>query len=148
MWFLIWKALHIVALVAWFAGLFYLPRLFVYHANTTDALGAERFCLMERKLYYIITWPSGLLTTLSGAALVYLEPSHLALGWFQIKLALVVLLWCFHLFCGHHVHQFARGQNTKTHVFFRFCNEMPTLVLLGCVALVIFEPQIVAMIKV
>ena len=145
--FLYWKALHVIALVTWFAGLFYLPRLFVYHAMAHDKLGQQRFCIMERKLYYFITWPGGVATTLSGIAMVYLQPSHLALGWFQIKLVMVALLWAFHLYCGCHLKRFARTENNKTHVYFRFLNEMPTIVLIVCVILAVFEPHIRAFVR-
>jgi putative membrane protein len=137
---LIIKAFHIIAMVAWFAGLFYLPRLFVYHADAQDQISIERFKIMERRLYYAITWPAAVLTTVFGIWLVtYNTHYYLSARWMQAKLILVVLLWAYHLVCGHFVEEFARNHNTKGHGFYRVFNELPTILLIGIVMLIIIK---------
>lgn len=134
------KAFHIIAMVAWFAGLFYLPRLFVYHAETHDAVSMARFKIMERRLYYGITWPAALLTTFLGGWLISYNPSYyFKAGWMHAKLGLVVLLWVYHLLCGHYLKVFARDKNKKSARFFRIYNELPTLMLVGIVLLVVVK---------
>jgi putative membrane protein len=135
------KAFHLIALIAWFAGLFYLPRLFVYHAETQDDLGLARFIVMERRLYYGIMWPAGIATTLFGLGLIAVYPAYyLTTGWMHAKLGLVALLWFYHVGCGHYLACFARNANTKTALFFRFYNEIPTLLLIAIVVLVVVKP--------
>ena len=135
------KALHIVSLVAWFAGLFYLPRLFVYHADTSDDISLARFKIMERRLYYGITWPAALLTTMFGIALIAMYPGYyLKAGWMHLKLGFVILLWCYHVYCGHFLKQFAQDDNKKASRFYRFFNEIPTLLLIVIVFLVVLKP--------
>ena len=134
------KALHIVAVVCWFAGLFYLPRLFVYHAMSEDAASRERFQVMERKLYRGIMGPSMILTILLGAWMLYLTPVWLSQGWLHAKLTLVVLLIGYHHACGAMLKRFARGENRRSHVFFRWFNEVPVLFLLAIVILVVVKP--------
>lgn len=134
------KALHIVAVVCWFAGLFYLPRLFVYHAMSEDAASRERFQVMERKLYRGIMGPSMILTILLGAWMLYLTPGWLSQGWLHAKLTLVVLLIGYHHACGAMLKRFARGENRRSHVFFRWYNEVPVLFLLAIVILVVVKP--------
>lgn len=139
---LVAKAFHIIAIVAWFAGLFYLPRLFVYHAQADDAISLERFKVMEHKLYYQITWPAGLISTALGVLLITYNPAYyLHAGWMHAKLGLVFLLWAFHLACGYYVKLFKQDKNQKSHVFFRFFNELPTLFLVAIVLLVVLKPQ-------
>ncbi|CAM4445992.1 MAG: hypothetical protein LEGION0403_FIIPPAGN_01174 [Legionella sp.] len=134
------KAFHIIAMVAWFAGLFYLPRLFVYHADTQDEISNERFKIMERRLYYGITWPAAILTTVLGLWLLSYNPSYyLKAGWMHAKLTLVVILWGYHLLCGHYRKAFAQGKNQKSSRFFRMYNEAPTLLLVGIVLLVVVK---------
>jgi protoporphyrinogen IX oxidase len=125
---LIVKSLHIVFMVTWFAGLFYLPRLFVYHAQANDRISIERFKVMERKLFWGIATPGGVLTIVFGL--------WLWLGWFQGaglwlhgKLALVVLLVGYHLWCGKLMLDFRRDRNTRSHVWYRWFNEVPVLML-------------------
>ena len=138
---LIMKAFHIVAMVAWFAGLFYLPRLFVYHAEAKDELSIARFKIMERRLYYGITWPAGLLTTALGIGLITINTNfYIHAGWMHTKLLLVALLWAYHLTCGHFRRQFYQDNNSKTSRFFRLFNELPTLLLIGIVLLVVVKP--------
>lgn len=135
------KACHIIALVAWFAGLFYLPRLFVYHSETEDLISLERFKIMERRLYYGITWPAALLTTLLGLWLIYFNLGYyLKAGWMHAKITLVLLLWIYHLTCGHFLKLFAQNNNSRTSRFYRFFNELPTLLLIGIVILVVVKP--------
>ena len=134
------KAWHIIAMVAWFAGLFYLPRLFVYHADTTDQISIDRFKVMERRLYYAITWPAAVLTTVFGIWLItYNSHYYLSAGWMHTKLALIVLLWAYHLVCGYFVKQFARDKNTKGQRFYSVFNEVPTVLLIGIVMLVVIK---------
>ncbi|WP_068829621.1 protoporphyrinogen oxidase HemJ [Pseudomonas sp. BMS12] len=134
------KALHIIALVCWFAGLFYLPRLFVYHAMATDEPSHERFCVMERKLYRGIMNPSMIATILLGAWLLYLNPAWLQMGWLHAKLTLVLLLVAYHRVCGAQLKRFARGENARGHVYYRWFNEVPVLFLLAIVILVVVKP--------
>ena len=136
---LLWlKALHIIFMVTWFAGLFYLPRLFVYHAMTDNQATADQFKIMERKLYYGITTPGGILTIVFGTWL-WLGYGYSG-GWLHAKLALVVLLIIYHLWCGKMVATFRDDANTRSHVFYRWFNEFPTLVLFGSVILVVLKP--------
>jgi putative membrane protein len=135
------KALHIIAMVCWFAGLFYLPRLFVYHAMSTDSVSHERFHIMERKLYRGIMWPSMILTLVIGAWLISLNSGYyFSQGWMHAKLTLVALLVVYQLFCGAQIKAFAQGNNQRGHVFFRWFNEAPVLALLGIVILVVVRP--------
>ncbi|WP_460140813.1 protoporphyrinogen oxidase HemJ [Pseudomonas sp. S2_E01] len=135
------KALHIVSMVCWFAGLFYLPRLFVYHAQSADAISQERFSVMERKLYRGIMGPAMIATLIFGIALIGLNPSIFSQGgWIHAKLTLVVILIGYHHMCGAQVKRFARGENTRSHVFYRWFNEVPVLLLLAIVILVVVRP--------
>ncbi len=134
------KALHIVALVCWFAGLFYLPRLFVYHAMSEDTPSRERFCVMERKLYRGIMGPAMIATLLFGGWLAWLNPAWFTQGWMHAKLTLVVLLIGYHHMCGAQVKRFARGEKGRSHVFYRWFNEIPVLILLAIVILVVVKP--------
>lgn len=135
------KAFHIIAVICWFAGLFYLPRLFVYHARTEDAAGRERFKIMERKLYRGIMWPSLVLTVLFGVWMLSLNwPFYRTQGWLHAKLGLVGLLVIYHLLCGHFLKAFQQDRNTRTHVFFRVFNELPVLALVAIVILVVVRP--------
>ena len=135
------KSFHIIAMVAWFAGLFYLPRLFVYHADTQDELSINRFKVMERRLYYAITWPAGVTTSVLGIILItYNRSYYLQSGWMHAKLFFVVILWIYHLSCGHHLKQFNQNSNSKSAHFFRVFNELPTLLLIAIVILVVTKP--------
>ena len=140
MWILWLKAFHIIAMVAWFAGLFYLPRLFVYHAQAMDAVSITRFKIMERRLYYAITWPAAVLTTVLGLLLLVLSPYYLKAGWMHMKLTLVVLLWVYHLGCGHFLKQFSQDKNRRDAKFYRYYNEAPTLLLIAIVIMVVVRP--------
>ncbi|MES2142489.1 MAG: protoporphyrinogen oxidase HemJ [Pseudomonadota bacterium] len=125
------KAFHIIAMVAWFAGLFYLPRLFVYHAQANDSLSIERFKIMEHRLYYFIMTPAALLTILLGILLISYSPNYyLHAHWMQAKLFFVLLLGIFHLYCGQLCKAFKRDNNQHCALFYRFLNEFPTLMLI------------------
>lgn len=132
------KALHIVFVVAWFAGLFYLPRLFVYHAQCEDSASRERFKLMERKLYRGIMTPAMALTIASGLWLWLGDGFHG--GWLHAKVALVVLLVAYHFWLRALMGAFARDANRHTHVFYRWVNEVPTILLIAIVILVVVKP--------
>nr|WP_312232182.1 protoporphyrinogen oxidase HemJ [Pseudomonas sp.] len=134
------KALHIVAMVCWFAGLFYLPRLFVYHAMSEDAPSRERFSTMERKLYRGIMTPAMIATLVLGVGLLMLAPGWMSQGWMHAKLTLVILLVGYHHVCGAMYKRLARGENKRSHVFYRWFNEVPVLLLLAIVILVVVRP--------
>ena len=134
------KSLHLIFMVTWFAGLFYLPRLFVYHAMAEDQAGRERFKVMERKLYWGIMTPGGVLTIAFGLWLWLGWFKGAFGGWFHAKLALVALLAAYHLWCGMLLRDFAADRNTRSHVWFRWFNELPIVVLIATVLLVIFKP--------
>ena len=137
------KAFHVIAMVAWFAGLFYLPRLFVYHADTHDKISLTRFKIMERRLYYGITWPAALLTTGLGLWLLMAMPLYYQKAtWMHVKLGLVVLLWGYHLLCGHFTQKFKQNKNTRTSFFYRMFNEVPTVFLILIIILVIVKPNL------
>jgi protoporphyrinogen IX oxidase len=132
------KAFHIVFMVTWFAGLFYLPRLFVYHAMSSDEVGSERFRVMERKLYYGIMAPGAVLTIASG--LVLWLYYGIAGGWLYVKLALVTGLIVYHLWCGSLLRAFREARNAHTHVWYRWFNEIPVLFLIAIAILVVVKP--------
>ena len=132
------KAFHIVFMVTWFAGLFYLPRLFVYHAMSEDAASLERFKVMERKLYYGIMTPGAVLTVATGLGLwLYYGISG---GWLHAKLALVAALIGYHVWCGRLLAALREGRNTHSHVWYRWFNEAPVLLLIAIVVLVTVKP--------
>lgn len=133
------KSFHIIFMVAWFAGIFYLPRLFVYHAMAEDEISKERFKVMERKLYRGIMTPCMLITI--GLGLWLWLGYGFTGGWLHAKLLLVGILIIHHVYLGHLIHQFAENRNTKSHVFYRWLNEIPALpCLIGIVILVVVKP--------
>jgi len=134
------KALHLIFMVTWFAGLFYLPRLFVYHAMSNDQTSLDRFKIMERKLFFGIMTPGMVLTLAFGIALLFTR-DYLSELWVQIKLALIVVLVLYHLYCGKLVKDFKHDRNTHSHVFYRWFNEFPVLILFAVVLLAVFRPQ-------
>jgi len=136
LWF---KSLHLIFMVTWFAGLFYLPRLFVYHAMSEDRASSERFKIMERKLYYGITTPGMVLTILFGIGILMNGP-YLEQLWVQIKLVLVAVLVIYHIHCGKLVADFKHDRNTHSHVFYRWYNEFPVLILIPIIFLAVFRP--------
>ena len=133
-------ALHIISMVAWFAGLFYLPRLFVYHADTTDDISLTRFKIMERRLFNGIMTPAAILTIVFGFWLLsYNRQWYLAQTWLQVKLALVFILLIYHGLCGKYIADFKRKRNRHSALFYRFFNEIPTLLLIAIVFLVVLK---------
>ncbi|MFQ5509740.1 MAG: protoporphyrinogen oxidase HemJ [Leptospirillia bacterium] len=135
------KALHIIFMVSWFAGLFYLPRLFVYHANHPDGPVHDQFCVMEGKLYRMIMTPAMVLTVLFGVIMTAGHWSYLSVsGWFWVKMVLVAVLIVFHFHAGRVVAVFARGENTRPHRYYRVYNEIPTLLLMAVVVLAVVRP--------
>jgi len=134
-------AFHIIAVICWFAALFYLPRLFVYHSMSEDSISIERFKLMERKLYRGIANPSMIATAVLGIWLVSMAPeAYLSQTWFQIKAFLVLLLIGYHYLCLANMKQLAEDRSTRSHVYFRFFNEIPVIFLLAIVILVVVQP--------
>jgi putative membrane protein len=132
------KSFHIVFVVAWFAGLFYLPRLFVYHAQATDVGSIERFKIMERKLFYGIMNPSAVLVIVSGLWLWLAYGFHG--GWLHAKLGVVVLLVLYHIWCGFLLADFKYERNERSHVWYRWFNEVPLVFLIAGVVLVVVKP--------
>ena len=132
------KAFHIIAVVTWFAALFYLPRLFVYHAMSSDTVGIERFKVMESKLYHGIMTPSAIAVVASGLWL-WLGYGFSG-GWLHAKLALVIVLIGYHWYCGRLLKVFREDRNTRSHVYYRWFNEFPTPILVAAVILVVVKP--------
>lgn len=140
--FLWLKAFHVISMVCWFAGIFYLPRLFVYHAMSKDTASQERFAIMERKLYRGIMTPAMIATW--GFGLAMLVPNWSAYQsqiWLHIKLTLVVLLTLYHLLCGRFRLKLMTNPQYKNHVYWRWFNEVPVFILIAVVILVIVKPQ-------
>ncbi len=136
------KAFHILSVITWFAGLFYLPRLFVYHAMSNDETSIERFKVMERKLYKNIMMPSFIVTSLMGVWMLYgyAWESYIGQYWLQFKLFLVIILIAYHFYCGYLVRIFAEDKNIRSHTFYRWFNEFPVLILAGIIILVVVKP--------
>ncbi|HEY7885041.1 MAG TPA: protoporphyrinogen oxidase HemJ, partial [Cellvibrionaceae bacterium] len=131
---------HLIAVITWFAALFYMPRLFVYHAMSEDETSRERFKVMERKLYRVIMLPSMIATIALGIWLLYLNPAWLKMGWMHTKLFLVFILVGYHHVCLVLMKKFARDENTKSHVFYRWFNEIPVVFLIIIVVLAVVKP--------
>ena len=132
------KSFHIIFMVTWFAGLFYLPRLFVYHAMSEDMASRERFKIMERKLFLGIMTPGAILTIVFGLWLWLGYGFHG--GWLYAKLALVAMLVVYHGYCGKLMIDFRRDRNRHGHVFYRWLNELPVIVLIAIILLVELQP--------
>ena len=140
------KAFHVIFMVTWFAGLFYLPRLFVYHAMAQDTPSIERFKIMEKKLYFGITTPGGIATLILGLWLLegywwqaFLDRAPGTI-WLYVKLMLVVTLIGYHLYCGKLLSDFKHDRNRRSHVFYRVFNEFPVLILIGVIILAYVKP--------
>ncbi|HYB33941.1 MAG TPA: CopD family protein [Steroidobacteraceae bacterium] len=133
------KALHVVFVVTWFAGLFYLPRLFVYHTVTSDAPGLARFIVMERRLFMIMSL-GALLAALFGGAMIVAAPAYLALGWLRVKLLLVAALVGYHAWCYRLMLQLRAGANRHSQRWYRLFNEVPSLLLIAIVILAVVKP--------
>jgi protoporphyrinogen IX oxidase len=137
---LLWlKAFHVVFVVTWFAGLFYLPRLFIYHAGATDTPSLERFVIMERRLFGIMTI-GGTLAALFGISMIVTAPGYLAFGWLQAKLVLVAVLIAYHLWCYRLMLGLRTGTNRRSERWLRLFNEFPALLLIAIVILAVVKP--------
>lgn len=133
------KAFHVIFVVTWFAGLFYLPRLFVYHVTALDPLGIERFVVMERRLFGIMTL-GGALAAVFGIAMIVAAPGYLGFGWLRTKLVLVALLIAYHLWCYRLMRMLREGKNRRSERWFRLFNEAPALLLIAIVILAVVKP--------
>ena len=139
--YLLFKSLHLIAVISWMAGLLYLPRIFVYHSEADDVSQKTVFKTMERKLYNYIMMPAMIVSWLFGILLIHsLGFSVFAELWMQIKIALVVILTYYHFTLGKYLNDFAADNNQKTSKFFRIYNEIPTLILIVVIFVVIFKP--------
>ena len=134
---LLYKTLHIIFMVTWFAGLFYLPRLYVYHAQAEDQISKDRFKIMERKLFWGIMTPGAVLTVLFGVLLI---EYHGMSYWLKMKILLVFILALYHVWCGVLLEKFKTDSNTHSHVWYRIFNEVPVIFLVLIVALVVYKP--------
>lgn len=137
------KAIHLMAMVTWFAAMFYLPRLYVYHALARDkgeTGSIETFKVMERKLYRGIMTPSMIVVLIFGVWMLFLTPNWLSQGWMHAKLLLVVLLVAYHHVCLIYLKQLAQDRCTKSHVFFRWFNEAPVIALIIIIILAVLKP--------
>jgi len=136
------KALHLIFMVTWFAGLFYLPRLFVYHAMSDDEISNTRFKIMERKLFYGIMTPGAILTLIFGFWMLYdyAWAAFASSGWLHAKLALIALLMIYHIICGKYVRDFRDDRNKRGHVYYRWFNEAPVLILVVIIILASVKP--------
>lgn len=134
---LLYKTLHIIFMVTWFAGLFYLPRLYVYHAQAEDQISKDRFKIMERKLFWGIMTPGAVLTVLFGVLLI---EYHGMSYWLKMKILLVFVLALYHVWCGVLLEKFKTDSNPHSHVWYRIFNEVPVIFLVLIVALVVYKP--------
>ena len=134
---LLYKTLHIIFMVTWFAGLFYLPRLYVYHAQAEDQISKDRFKIMERKLFWGIMTPGAVLTVLFGVLLI---EYHVMSYWLKMKILLVFVLALYHVWCGVLLEKFKTDSNSHSHVWYRIFNEVPVIFLVLIVALVVYKP--------
>ena len=140
--YLAYKALHLIAVISWMAGLLYLPRIFVYHTeNQSDKNISRVFKTMERKLYFYIMTPAMLISWIFGILLIgSIGFDQLSTYWLKIKLILVVLLTLYHFYLGNFLNKFKMDLNTKSSKFFRFFNEVPTILLILIIFIVVFKP--------
>ena len=139
---LLLKSLHLIFMVTWFAGLFYLPRLFVYHAMSSDDTSIERFKIMERKLYFGIMTPGAALTLVFGVWLALFNGwgVYMAQTWFQVKLLLLLLLAGYHIYCGKLLKDFKLDRNSHSHLWYRWFNEVPVVFLAAVILLAVYKP--------
>ena len=140
--YLLFKSLHLITVISWMAGLLYLPRIFVYHAeNKTEKNTSETFKIMERRLMFYIMTPAMILSWFFGIFLILINEISITLNlWVQTKLFLVVLLTIYHLFLGYYLRKFALDQNKKSAKFFRIINEIPTVVLILIIFVIVYKP--------
>ena len=137
-----YKALHLIFMVTWFSGLFYLPRLFVYHAMSDDKISIDRFKVMEKKLFYGIATPGGLLTIIFGFCLLVSNGmiSYSGQLWLSLKMILIAVLVLYHIYCFSLLQDFKYDRNKHTHIWYRWFNEVPVLILVGIVLLAVIKP--------
>ena len=137
-----YKALHLIFMVTWFSGLFYLPRLFVYHAMSDDKISIDRFKIMEKKLFYGIATPGGLLTIIFGFCLLVSNgiTSYSGQLWLSLKMILIAVLVLYHVYCFSLLQDFKYDRNKHTHIWYRWFNEVPVLILVGIVLLAVIKP--------
>jgi putative membrane protein len=133
------KALHVVFVVTWFAGLFYLPRLYVYHAQASDSIGTQRFEIMERRLFAIMTIGAAA-SILFGGLMLIESPGYLQMTWLKVKLLFVALVIAYHVYCHKLMRDFASQRNTRSSKWFRAFNEVPSLLLIVIVILAVVKP--------
>ena len=139
--YLLLKSLHLISVISWMAGLLYLPRIFVYHSENNNEIISNVFKTMERKLFYYIMTPAMVLSWLFGLLLIHeIGFDQLTYLWLQLKLTLVILLTVYHFYLGLLLNQFKLDQNKKTSRFYRYINEIPTLLLILIVFIVIYKP--------
>ena len=139
--YLLFKSLHLIAVISWMAGILYLPRIFVYHSENNNEIISNVFKTMERKLFYYIMTPAMVLSWLFGLVLIHeIGFDQLASLWLQLKLILVVVLTGYHFYLGSLLYQFSLNQNRKSSKFYRYINEIPTLLLIFIIFIVIFKP--------
>ena len=139
--YLLFKSLHLIAVISWMAGLLYLPRIFVYHSENSNEVVRSVFKTMERKLYNYIMTPAMILSWVFGLILIHeIGFQQLASLWLQLKLILVFLLTVYHFYLGSLLNKFKLDQNRKTSKFYRYINEVPTLLLILIIFIVIFKP--------
>ena len=140
--YLLFKSLHLISVISWMAGLLYLPRIFVYHAqNNSEQIISEVFKIMEKKLFFYIMTPAMTLSWLFGLLLIHeIGFEQLGQTWMILKLAFVVLLTIYHFFLGSILNQFKLNLNEHSHKFFRYINEIPTILLILIIFVVIFKP--------
>ena len=139
--YLLFKSLHLIAVISWMAGLLYLPRIFVYHSENNDEVVTTVFKTMERKLFYYIMTPSMILSWIFGLVLIHeIGFQQLSNLWLQLKFILVLLLTAYHFYLGLLLNRFKLDQNKKTSKFYRYINEIPTLLLIFIIFIVIFKP--------
>ena len=140
--YLTYKALHLIAVISWMAGLLYLPRIFVYHTeNQLDKNISNVFKTMERKLYFYIMTPAMIISWIFGILLIgSIGFDQLSTYWLKTKLILVILLTLYHFYLGNFLHKFKMDLNTKSSKFFRFFNEVPTILLILIIFIVVFKP--------
>ena len=140
--YLLFKSLHLISVISWMAGLLYLPRIFVYHAqNSDDRKISDVFKVMEKKLYFYIMTPAMILSWIFGLILIHsIGFQQLGQTWMVLKIIFVILLTLYHFYLGKTLNQFKFDQNTHSHKFYRLINEIPTILLILIVFVVIFKP--------
>ena len=139
--YLLFKSLHLISVISWMAGLLYLPRIFVYHSENNNEIITTVFKTMERKLFYFIMTPAMILSWIFGLILIHeIGFQQLSNLWLQLKFILVLLLTAYHFYLGALLNQFKLDQNRKTSKFYRYINEIPTLLLILIIFIVVFKP--------